>query len=118
MSKARIADYVIVPGTFILKSGVDLDKEATFPVEAGSGNAVLMFTAQFDVQLATLLEVKINGTQVFFQTVVTSPQHTILRVVNAGLILNNKIELRMIGTGGEMRISDVVVFYQRDIPTP
>ena len=120
----RIADYLIVTQPrFTLKTGVDIDREFNFTLESQASlgsRAVLMFEVFVASSVNNLLfEARINGSSQISHTYTGFQSNTVHTIVDASLLRTgnnaNNINFRILSGTGGLSISDVVLFYQRDI---
>ena len=122
----RIADYAVVTdGKFTLQQGGDIDWAGTVSLEGGAhigSRSILAFSYSVTGPSINLkFEVKIGSTPQAQQVVILSlaPQffstvHEVIAkdVLTAGA---NKIEFRILSGPGILQVTDVILFYQRDV---
>ncbi|MEM7794070.1 MAG: hypothetical protein AAF579_06395 [Cyanobacteria bacterium P01_C01_bin.118] len=121
----RVADYEFFnDNSFELRIGADIDKtlpaNIAYDPKPGEG-AILMWKHWRTGTGPVSYKVLVNGTEVFAPTIsgdTATKNFTFLHenmstnTLNAG---ENNIEFRVTGGTGTVRISDVVIFYRRDI---
>ena len=126
MATARIADFsVITDGSFEIRTDGDIDWDQDFNLQDEahlSSRSILAFVVSpGDDNENVRLRVQINGTDVRSAFRLNAPVRRSIHEVVARNVLqagSNNIDFRITAGSGNLHISDIVLWWQRDVVIP
>ena len=118
----RIADYsVIRDSSFEIRTGGDIDRSFDFSLYEGfhrGSRSILAYVVDPEANVSGLkLRISVNGTSVKEATFSSNSYQTLHEVLSANLLRvgSNTIDFRIISGSGNINVSDIVLWWQRDI---